>query len=491
MLFNSIEFLIFLPIVLGLYYLLRKNFKAQNILLLAASYLFYGWWDWRFLGLIVISSTADFFVGYAISQQKFDFKRKLLLAVLLIMNLSVLGFFKYYNFFIDSFADAFTYFGHTIEPSRLNIILPVGISFYTFQTLSYSIDIYRGKLEPTKNYIAFLSFISFFPQLVAGPIERASNLLPQFLQKRTFDSSKLLLSLKQILWGFFKKVVIADQMAIYVEHVYSNPAASEGLALLLGTFFFAIQIYCDFSGYSDIALGVSRLFGIELMVNFRTPYFSLGFNEFWKRWHISLSSWMKDYVYISLGGNHQSKIRTLLNIFSVFLISGLWHGANWTFVIWGFLHGTYRLIEIIIISPLSSLILKQRKNLRKLLRPIGILLTFLLTCFAWIFFRASTLEDAFTVIQQIAYNTSFSSDSVKQAILVFTYDNTALSKFIVAFGLIAVLFIYDFGVSFRWPSIIHNLSQIRFVKFMFWYFVAMAILLFGEFGATSFIYFQF
>lgn len=403
MLFNSIDFAFFLPVVFFLYwFVIHKNLKIQNFLLLSASYIFYGWWDWRFLSLIVFSSFVDYFIGIKLAQSKSENIRKYLLLLSVIVNIGFLGFFKYFNFFIDSFVDAYTLFGFQMDPYRLNIILPVGISFYTFQTLSYSIDVYRRKLEPTKDIIGFFAFVSFFPQLVAGPIERASNLLPQFHRKRTFDYSKASDGMRQILWGFFKKVVIADNCAVYVNDIFSNSADYSGSTLILGAVLFAFQIYGDFSGYSDIAIGTARLFGFDLMKNFAFPYFSRDIAEFWRRWHISLSTWFRDYVYIPLGGSRVKISRQVFNTLVIFVVSGFWHGANWTFIVWGFLNAVYFLPLL-----LSN---KNRKNINNISEGrvfvsfnelIGIVTTFILTTFAWIFFRAESISHAFSYLAGI------------------------------------------------------------------------------------------
>ena len=304
MLFNSIDFAIFLPIVFILYWFVtNKNLKLQNLLIVAASYLFYGWWDWRFLLLILFSTLVDYTIGRKLRIEDNQTKRKLLLWTSILVNLGFLGFFKYYNFFLDNFVTAFSFIGHPINPQGLNIILPVGISFYTFQTLSYTIDVYKRKLEPTEDFIAFSAFVSFFPQLVAGPIERATNLLPQFYKKRTFEYSKAVDGMRQILWGLFKKIVIADNCASYVNDIFSNYQDYSGNTLIIGAILFAFQIYGDFSGYSDIAIGTSRLFGFNLKQNFAFPYFSRDIAEFWRRWHISLSTWFRNYLYIPLGGS--------------------------------------------------------------------------------------------------------------------------------------------------------------------------------------------
>jgi len=340
MFFNSIDFAIFLPIVFLLYwFVVHKNLKYQNLLIVVASYVFYGWWDWRFLSLILFSTIVDYSVGLGLSKQEDKKKRQVLLWISILVNLGFLGFFKYYNFFLDNFVTAFNFLGYHIDPQGLSIILPVGISFYTFQTLSYTIDVYKKKLEPTKDFIAFSAFVSFFPQLVAGPIERATHLLPQFYKKRKFKYSKAVDGLRQILWGLFKKIVIADNAAEIANQIFNNSADYNGSTLVLGAIFFTFQIYGDFSGYSDIAIGTSRLFGFDLMRNFAFPYFSRDIAEFWRRWHISLSTWLRDYLYISMGGNRRGKLRTYQNLIVTMLLGGLWHGASWNFVIWGGYHG--------------------------------------------------------------------------------------------------------------------------------------------------------
>ena len=342
MYFNSIDFAIFLPIVFLLYWFVtQKNLKLQNALIVVASYVFYGWWDWRFLSLIVFSSLVDYSIGLALKKEEQQSKRKLLLWTSIGVNLGFLGFFKYYNFFVDNFVSAFSFFGQPIQPNTLDIILPVGISFYTFQTLSYTIDVYKRKLEPTSNLISFLAFVSFFPQLVAGPIERATHLLPQFYKKRVFHYSLAVNGCRQILWGLFKKIVIADNCAEYANLIFNNSSDYSGSTLFMGALFFTFQIYGDFSGYSDIAIGTSRLFGFDLKQNFAFPYFSRDIAEFWRRWHISLSTWFRDYLYIPLGGSQGGTLMKVRNTFIIFLVSGFWHGANWTFIAWGFLNALY------------------------------------------------------------------------------------------------------------------------------------------------------
>lgn len=403
MIFNSLEFAFFLPIVFILYWCLNNNLKAQNIFLLLSSYFFYGWWDWRFLLLIVFSSFTDFIIGISISKASYVHHKKILLALSLIVNLGILGFFKYYNFFLESFVDAFSLFGQTLNPTTLQIILPVGISFYTFQTLSYTIDVYQQKLKPTKDIISFFTYVSFFPQLVAGPIERAVNLLPQFKRKRNFQYSEAVAGVNLIIYGLFKKIVVADRLAIYVNQVFNDLDNASTISTFLAIIFFSFQIYCDFSGYSDIARGISKLLGFDLMLNFNRPYFSKSIAEFWKRWHISLSTWFRDYLYIPLGGNRTKKVFWYSNLFIVFLVSGFWHGASWTFIIWGGLHGFFQVAAIITKDFRNSILKKFRiTETNMFLGIFNILSVYLLVSFAWIFFRANTVDEAFQVISNLA-----------------------------------------------------------------------------------------
>ena len=374
-----------------------------------ASYVFYGWWDWRFLSLIAFSTIVDYIIGIRLGVEQKQLKRKILLWMSIIVNLGFLGFFKYYNFFLDNFTQAFSFLGRDISVSSLNIILPVGISFYTFQTLSYSIDVYKGKLRPTKDIIAFSAFVSFFPQLVAGPIERATNLLPQFYKSREFDYNKAVDGMRQILWGLFKKVVIADNAAVFANLIFNNSADYSGSTLLLGAIFFTFQIYGDFSGYSDIAIGTSRLFGFDLMRNFHFPYFSRDIAEFWRRWHISLASWFRDYLYIPLGGSRGSTWMKVRNIFIIFLVSGFWHGANWTFIVWGVLNALYFLPLLLAkknrnyLGPVAED--KVWPNIKEASMMIG---TFGLTVLAWVFFRAENVGHGFSIISEILSSSLFS-----------------------------------------------------------------------------------
>lgn len=408
MLFNSIEFLIFLPTVFILYWFIFNNrLSTQNILILVSSYLFYGWWDFRFLSLILLSTIVDYIVGYNIPKQSSKKLQKLLLYLSVLTNLGILGFFKYYNFFVDSWVDLFNSIGYEIKSLwTLNIILPVGISFYTFQTMSYTIDIYKKKLEPTKDFISFASFVAFFPQLVAGPIERASNLLPQILKKREFQYEQGVQGLKLILWGMFKKIVIADQLAPIVDEIFSNYNDLGGGMLFLGAFYFAFQIYCDFSGYSDIAIGTSKLFGFEIMSNFRFPYFSRNIGEFWRRWHISLSTWFRDYLYIPLGGSKEGKWRSLRNILIIFIVSGLWHGANWTFIFWGLFHSILFIPSFIFKTNRKHIgsTIGENSFLPSSKEFFQVVKTFSLVTIGWVFFRSETLGDAFSFLNQMIFD---------------------------------------------------------------------------------------
>jgi D-alanyl-lipoteichoic acid acyltransferase DltB (MBOAT superfamily) len=401
MLFNSIEYAIFLPIVFLLYwFIVNKNLKLQNFFLLTVSYIFYGWWDWRFLTLIIFSSMVDYLVGIGLEKQQDKTKRKLLLLTSILVNIGFLGFFKYYNFFAENFINAFTIFGKHPDITSINIILPVGISFYTFQTLSYSIDVYRGKFKPTKDIIAFFAFVAFFPQLVAGPIERATNLLPQFYKKRYFEYDKAVDGMRQILWGLFKKIVIADNCARYVNVIFSNYSDYSGSTLVIGLLLFTFQIYGDFSGYSDIAIGTARLFGFNLMRNFAFPYFSRDIAEYWRRWHISLSSWFRDYVYIPLGGSRGSTWMKIRNIFIIFLVTGFWHGANWTFIAWGFINACYFLPLMLTKQNRKYLdVVAEGKILPSIKELFQIGATFFITCMARVFFRSESISGAFHYIR--------------------------------------------------------------------------------------------
>ena len=482
MLFNSIDFAIFLPVVFVLYwFVFKSSLRYQNLLIVAASYVFYGWWDWRFLGLIVFSTVLDFFIGKSLEKAKLELNRKLLLYTSITVNLGFLGVFKYFDFFVSNFIDAFSLFGVEISAGSLNIILPVGISFYTFQTLSYSIDVYRRKLKHTDDFIAFSAFVCFFPQLVAGPIERATNLLPQFLKARKFNYEQAADGMRQILWGFFKKVVIADNCAVFVNAIFDNPDPLSGSTLFMGSVLFAFQIYCDFSGYSDIAIGTSRLFNINLKQNFATPYFSRNIGEFWRRWHISLSTWFRDYLYIPLGGSRGGTWNKIRNVFVIFIVSGLWHGASWNFIVWGGLNALYFL-------PLM-LTKKNRNHLNTVaegsLFPtykefLSIGFTFFLTVIAWVFFRADTLTEAVHYLNLMFSSSFFSMPSFITPKAFMLYTTILICLFI------AVEWVQrdkKFGLS------IENLS--RPSRWVIYTIVIGVIITFGQFGGSEFIYFQF
>lgn len=403
MLFNSFEFAIFLVFVFFLYWFLPfKNLRAQNALILLASYIFYGWWDWRFLSLIVISSLVDFIAAQKIYTSNSVRQRKTFLILSLAVNLGFLGFFKYFNFFISNLENALADLGLHLNTFTLNIILPVGISFYTFQTMAYTIDVYHGTQKPTNDIIAFFAFVSFFPQLVAGPIERAKHLLPQFLTPRQFNPEKATDGLRQMLWGLFKKVVIADSCAVFVNDIFANSDIYSGSTLALGVVLFAFQIYGDFSGYSDIAIGTARLFGFDLMQNFAFPYFSRDVAEFWRRWHISLTTWFRDYVYIPLGGSRGSRLKIIRNTFIIFIVSGFWHGANWTFIFWGILNALYFMPLLLMNKNRIHLDSVARgKILHSPVELMQIIFTFILICFSWIFFRSANLSQAFHYIHNL------------------------------------------------------------------------------------------
>jgi alginate O-acetyltransferase complex protein AlgI len=420
MLFNSLNFAIFLPTVFLLYWFATKgNLKLQNILLLVSSYFFYACWDWRFLFLLIFSTLLDYYTGIKMSDAINQNSKKFWFWLSIFINLGFLGVFKYYNFFAESFAYTLENVGLKVNPWALKVILPVGISFYTFHGLSYVIDIYKNRIKAENNFIDYSVFVSFFPLLVAGPIERATHLLPQIQKKRTFDYGKAVDGLRQILWGLFKKVVIADQCAEYANQIFNNSSDYSGSTLFLGAIFFTLQIYGDFSGYSDIALGTARLFGIELLRNFAFPYFSRDIAEFWRRWHISLSSWFKDYLYIPLGGSKGGMWMKIRNTFIIFLVSGFWHGANWTFIVWGFLNALYIMPSIIYNTNRNNLeIVAKGKYIPNLKDIFSILITFSLTVFAWIFFRSEDLSHAIHYISGIFSHTLFSIPTIRPRNLV-------------------------------------------------------------------------
>lgn len=479
MLFNSLTFAIFLPVVFALYWGLQKNLRAQNLLVFLASYLFYGWWDWRFLGLLFLTSFVDFLLGIAMDRAGDTPRRRHLLWISLGLNLGVLGLFKYFNFFVDSMATALASVGVQANLPSLRLVLPVGISFYTFQSLSYTIDVYRKELKPTRNIIDFLAFVSFFPQLVAGPIERARDLLPQFYVPRRFDVSKAEDGLRQMLWGMTKKVLIADNAARQVEYVFGHWEQLSGLTLWLGVFLFAVQIYGDFSGYSDIAVGCARLFGFNLMRNFATPYFSRDIAEFWRRWHVSLSTWFRDYLYIPLGGNRGTLARQVFNVMVTFTVSGLWHGANWTFVLWGVLNGLY-FIPLVVARRHRQHLLVVAAG-RTFASPKELLqmgTTFFLTLVAWVFFRAESVSDAFGFLRRAFLHP-------------FAGELPPASRFALATTLALAGLAIEWLQREREHAFEISPNTPRAWRWGLYYATCLALLFLGNFSEEEFIYFQF
>lgn len=480
MLFNSIEFAFFLPVVYLLYWFVfnKKNILLRNSFLLLVSYYFYGSWDWRFLSLIFISSATDYFMSNAIANTEASnkSKRRFFLLSSLIINLGILGFFKYYNFFIDSFISTFSYFGQNFDYTPLKIVLPVGISFYTFQSLSYTLDVYFNKMKPTRSLINYLAFVSFFPQLVAGPIERASRLLPQFDSLKSFNYQETRSGLLLIAFGLFKKIMIADRVAVFVNQSYSTPANAEGLPMLIGVLFFAVQLYLDFSAYSDIAIGTARILGFQLSTNFKRPYLALSFSDFWKRWHITLSSWFKDYIYIPFGGNKKGNTRMITNTLIVFFLSGLWHGASWNFVIWGILNGLF----LIIFDRLLTL--GKSRGFGRVLTSAFITLMWTLSL---VFFRAQGFEQALDVFNTIGFSNSGS-----------LYEFGLLEKeFKFSIYLILAMFAYEILMENKESKIntafYHSHILIRWSLYLA---LVLSIIYFGAYGSAgdnSFIYFQF
>ncbi|MBR7012363.1 MAG: MBOAT family protein [Muribaculaceae bacterium] len=479
MLFNSFQFLVFLPIVFALYWFVFKNRRWQNLLVVVVSYVFYGWWDWRFLGLIALTSLCSYASGILI--ERFDGRRRqqrLVSAANIILNLGILCYFKYANFFVENLDLLLqSLFGYRLDWVASEIILPVGISFYTFQALSYTIDVYRGNIRATHDIVEFLAFISFFPQLVAGPIERATHLLPQFQRDRRFDYTQAVDGLRQMLWGFVKKIVVADRCASDVNALWGHYEEMSGLSLLLVGVLFAFQIYCDFSGYSDIAIGCARLFGINLMRNFNYPYFARNIREFWQRWHISLTTWFRDYIYIPLGGNRCKWPRVALNVLVVWAISGLWHGAKWTFVCWGLFHA------VLLIS--YRLLSKRDKTPREHSRPVATviaiaqtLFTFLLVVVGWIFFRAESMPQACDFLSHIATN-------------FFSYTPMDFGKYNLTLCCMVMLFEWlqrDKQHALQLDGVaLFRHSYMRYAVYL----ALLALIFFGAGRVQTFIYFQF
>jgi D-alanyl-lipoteichoic acid acyltransferase DltB (MBOAT superfamily) len=478
MLFTSINFAIFLPIVFIFYWFVtNKKLGFQNLLLLVSSYFFYASWDWRFLFLLIFSTSLDYFTGIKIEQAKNRNGKKIWLLLSIFINLGFLGVFKYYNFFADSFVQAISRFGLYADPWTLKIILPVGISFYTFHGLSYIFDIYNNKIRSERNIIDYAVFVSFFPLLVAGPIERATHLLPQIKKSRIFEYEKAIDGLKQILWGLFKKIVIADQCAVYANMAFNSNDYS-GINLVLGAVFFAFQIYGDFSGYSDIAIGTARLFGIDLLRNFAFPYFSRDIAEFWRRWHMSLTSWFRDYIYIPLGGSRGGTLNKIRNIFIIFLVSGFWHGANWTFIFWGVLNAIYFLPLMLTRTNRDNLgTVAKGRYLPEAKEFINMFITFGLTTFAWIFFRAESLSQAVDYIYRIFSESIFSGLKIGSSSVAMLVIGFAIMEWLGRHNQYAIA---DLGIKWR-----------RSLRWAAYYAIIVLILFFSGGGERPFIYFQF
>ena len=477
MIFNSIDFLIFLPIVFILYWQLKNNINLQNLFIVVVSYIFYGWWDYRFLFLISFTSLCSFYSGIMIDYYQSDKSKKRLIAICnILINIGILAVFKYYNFFIQSLSYLLLQFGIHLDFITINIILPVGISFYTFQALSYTIDVYRGDIKASHNIISFFAYISFFPQLVAGPIERSTNLLPQFSSIRTFKYETAIDGLRQMLWGFFKKIVVADNCAAGVNHVFAEIDSLDSISLFYGALMFSMQIYGDFSGYSDIAIGTSKIFGIKLMKNFNYPYFTRDIAEFWRKWHISLTTWFRDYLYIPMGGSRYGKLKSIKNTLIIFLTSGLWHGANWTFLLWGAYHALL-FIPLLITN-------KNRKHLAGIAEHsilpsfkelIQMTTTFILVLMGWIIFRAENIGIAIKY-----YNRMFTNFELTLPV----YGKTALIWIIIM--LVAEWLQRDKQHTLQ----IENSIQNKYIRYFIYYAIISIIIIFqGE--TAQFIYFQF
>ncbi|MAX78705.1 MAG: membrane-bound O-acyltransferase family protein [Crocinitomicaceae bacterium] len=485
MLFHSIDFAIFLPIIFFLYwFVVNKTINSQNLLILVASYLFYGWWDWKFLFLILFSTLVDFLVGYKIYNEQKERRKKTLLWISIGVNIGLLGFFKYYNFFIENFIQAFSILGIKSNLSTLQLILPVGISFYTFQSLSYTIDIYKGRLKPTTDFVAFAAFISFFPQLVAGPIERASSLLPQFYKKRTFDYSKAVDGLRQMLWGLFKKVVIADNCAQIANPIFENSTHLNGSTLVIGALFFTFQIYADFSGYSDIAIGCARLFNFNLRQNFAYPYFSRDFAEVWRRWHISLTTWFRDYLFIPivrLWKKHKW-VKIPVIIFQ-FMVIGFWHGANWTFIAWGLIQAAYFMPTVLRKNKKSNTsVIAQGSMFPSLVETAKMMRVFFLIVLSMIFFRATSINHAFNYIKDIFSFSIFESPIITA---------TTKIEFIITLVLIGFFFIMEWiGRENQYAIEKFGLGWKRSFRLLFYYSIIALIFCFNGIS-QEYIYFQF
>ena len=483
MLFNSIQFAIFLPIVFLLYWFVfdrlisksKHQLMLQNAFIVVASYVFYGWWDWRFLLLIAFTSFCSWCSGLLIGKAEVKKKAKMWMWLNIVLNLGILATFKYYDFFATEFAQLFHI---STNGLLLQVILPVGISFYTFQALSYSIDVYRGKIEPTKDIVAFFAFISFFPQLVAGPIERATNLLPQFLKKREFDYDTAVVGMRQILWGLFKKIVIADNCAVYVDQVFSNYAEQTGSTLLLATFFFAFQLYCDFSGYSEIAIGTAKLFGVKLMKNFNNPYFATSFADYWKRNHISLTTWFMDYVYYPMIGSSDKLWYWNFCMVFTFVLSGMWHGTGWTFLLWGLYQGVFIVISMNIAKSRKRFEKKHGLKNNKLYKVITMVVTFMIVCMGLILFRSESISQAW----------GFWGGIIDKSLVSLPWIDSRTYMLPIPFILFIFLVFEWTGQNKECPIQLNKNKRV-----LQWMVYVLFVVLIFAFGGTSetFLYFQF
>ena len=492
MLFNSFEFIVFFPAVVGIFFILPEKYRRW--FLLAASYYFYMCWRVEYAAVLLSITLIDYWVGLRMGSCTAKAQRRKYAIVSIVANLGILCVFKYLSFFNESARCVFTFFGKPYAVPYLDIILPMGISFHTFQTMAYTIDVYRGQQKPEKNFGTFALYVVFFPQLVAGPIERAGHLIPQFYKKHRFVPERISFGLKLMAWGFFKKIVIADRLALLVNRVYSNPHEFNGVPLILATVFFAFQIYCDFSGYTDIAIGAARVMGIKLRQNFNAPYLAESIRDFWHRWHMSLTSWFRDYVYFSLGGNRVGVWRWYMNLYVVFLLCGLWHGANWTFIIWGALHGSYYVFSVMTKELRARWVAFIHLDKFPILFSMTkVLITFTLVCFAWIFFRANTLSDAWYITTHL-----FDMRGIDHLLAGLKVSNATerllgMNKISIVLSFILVGFIcfFDF-LQISGRSLLKILSsKPASIRFTVYYALLLAIIFMGTLGKSKFIYFQF
>jgi alginate O-acetyltransferase complex protein AlgI len=476
-LFNSLEFFLFLPIVFLLYwFVFNKSLRLQNLLVLVASYFFYGWWSWKFLCLLALSTLLDYIYGFWVASPN-NKKAKLFLWLSIINNLGILGLFKYYNFFAVEFQKDFELLGLHTNPVLLTVALPIGISFYTFHGMSYVFDIYRGKQQPVSNFVDYAVFVSFFPLLVAGPIERASHLLPQVQKSRSFNYTQAVEGCRLILWGLFKKVVIADSLAGIVDNIFDHYTEYNGASLIVGAVAFSFQIYGDFSGYSDIALGTAKLFGFELLINFKFPYFSRDIAEFWRRWHISLSSWFKDYLYIPLGGSKHGKLKAVRNTFIIFLVSGFWHGANWSYIFWGFFHGLLFLPLLLLKrNRINTNTVAEGKIFPSIKELFQLSLTFCLVTIGWVFFRSKSISEAWDFIVRI-FNNHFLDLKTVQGL------NSSIFCLVI-------LVVVEWLQRFKTHALEINHIKSKILRWIIYFLILIMIVFFGG-KSETFIYFQF